>query len=68
VHSEDTFFLLLVFPEASQVGWGMLQRLCDPKEIKGENGEKVCFFDVVSFTFFLGGCLMCLSSMSYDMV
>jgi hypothetical protein len=56
VHCEDTFLLLLVFLEESQVGWGMLQRLCDPKEIKGEKGEKVCVFDVVSFTF-LGGLL-----------
>jgi hypothetical protein len=56
-----------VFSEASQVGQGLLQKLCGPKTIKGEQGEKVCCFEVVLFTLFFG-CLMCLFTMSSIMV
>jgi hypothetical protein len=54
VHSATTSVVLLVFAEASQVGWGLLQRLCRPKIVKGEHGEKVCCFEVVLFTLFFG--------------
>jgi hypothetical protein len=54
VHSATTFVVLLVFPEASQVGRGLLQRLCNLKVVKGEQGERVCCFEVVLFTFFFG--------------
>jgi len=60
-------WLLFAFSKAIQVSYGMLQRLGRSNMIKGENGEKVCFFEVVLFTLFFG-CLMCLSTMSSIMV
>jgi hypothetical protein len=52
VPSATTSNVLLVFPKASQVDQGLLQRLCRPETIKGEQREKVCCFEVVLFILF----------------
>jgi hypothetical protein len=58
VHSAVSSVVLLVFPEASQVKGGKLQRLCRMKKVKGESGEKVfCFEIVLLFDSFSGCCL-----------
>jgi hypothetical protein len=44
----------LFFQKQVKSGQGLLQRLCRPKTIKGEQGEKVCCFEVVLFTLFFG--------------
>jgi hypothetical protein len=76
MHSATTYVVLLVgmvewllfnFSEATQVSQGLLQSQCWPRIIKGGQGGKVCCFEVLLFTLFLGY-LVRLSTMSSVMV
>jgi hypothetical protein len=58
MHSAISFVVLLVFLEESQVGWVLLLRLCRMKKMKGEQGEKVFYFDVVLLFDSLSGCCL----------